>query len=144
MAYRTICILLFHVNVHVVESKKINAFPIESNEEKKNKLHAGNITTGATYTPLFLFLSLSLGLWICVHLFGIHHGNLNGVVAQKTLSFIITFKFSRYKLNQINEPPNSIWKKKKITNDAANIIQMELKKKHQHLPQKNATQQLAG
>lgn len=95
------------------EKKKTNknTFRIESNEKKIYIyiLHAGNITTGATYTPLFLFLSLSLclGLRICVHLFGIHHGNVNGVVAQKTLGFIKTFNFSRYK-TQPNKPSHRI------------------------------------
>lgn len=122
MAYGTVCITVvfflplhlsffhlisLHVNFQLFFSTFfLTLFRIESNrmwkERTKKKmgivLHAGNITTGATYTPLLLSMDF------CIHLFGTYYGNANGdvwVVAQQTLSFM-NFA-SQHNHNQINE-----------------------------------------
>lgn len=87
---------------------------------KKSVLHAGNITTGATYTPLLL-----VGF---VFTYSAYYGNANGdvwVVAQQTLSFIKPLALQHI-LDQINA--NQLFCRKYIYFE-------------NHLPQ-NATQQI--
>lgn len=92
----------------------------EWEERKKSVLHAGNITTGATYTPLLL-----VGF---VFTYSAYYGNANGdvwVVAQQTLSFIKPLALQHI-LDQINA--NQLFCRKYIYFE-------------NHLPQ-NATQQI--
>lgn len=75
---------LFHANVHVFVYASCILAKRKANEEKKMY-----IARGKYYDRRHIHAIVTQ--WICVHLFDIHYGNVNGdvrVVAQQTLDLV--------------------------------------------------------